>query len=118
GLIVDLVAVLDRERLDLLDLPADERVVVGIAEQPHGEDRVRHRGIDAAEAPGHGEPLLEPRAGRLDRALAERALREALPDLEPVVHGDEEVLPEELAPGERLRHAREPQARLLARVRP
>jgi hypothetical protein len=115
---VELVPGLDGERLDLLDLAEHERVVVRVAEQPHGEDRVRHRGIDAAEPARHREALLEPEARGLDRTPAQRARGEPLPDLEPVVHGDEEVLPEELAPAERLGHAREAQARLLARLGP
>src|SRR2546426_535337 len=94
GLIVELLVRLDRERLDLLDLPEHQRVVVGVAEHAHREDRDRHRRVDPAAAAGHGEPLLEPHARRLDRALAERACGEALPDLEAVVDGDEEVLPE------------------------
>src|SRR5256885_15768844 len=85
---------------------------VGVAEQAHREDRVGHRGVDAAEAAGDGEPLLEPHARRLDRALAERTRGEALPDLEAVVHCDEDVLPEELPPAERLGHAPEAEGRL------
>src|SRR5207247_2520215 len=54
----------------------------------------------------------------LDRTLAERTRGEALPDLEAVVHGDEDVLPEELPPAERLGHAREAEARLLPRLGP
>ena len=38
------------ERLDLLDLARDQRVIVRIAQQPHREDRVHHGGVDAAEA--------------------------------------------------------------------
>jgi hypothetical protein len=38
GLVVELVAALDRERLDLLELSEHQRMVLGIAEQPQGED--------------------------------------------------------------------------------
>jgi hypothetical protein len=99
---VEHVAVLDGERLDLLELPQHERVIVGIAEQPHRQDGIRHRRIDAAEPARHGQTLLEPEARRLDRAAAQGAWREALPDLEAVVDGDEEALPEETAPAEGL----------------
>src|SRR5262249_26102500 len=62
--------------------------------------------------------VLEPEARGLDRAPAQRARREALPDLQAVVDGDEEALPEQTAPAERLGHAREAETRLLARDRP
>src|SRR5256885_6728587 len=62
---------------------------VGVAEQAHREDRVGHRGVDAAEAAGDGEPLLEPHARRLDRTLAERTRGEALPDLRSEEHTSE-----------------------------
>ncbi len=93
-------------------------MVVGQAEQAQGQDRVRHGGIDAAEAPRHRRPLLEPGARGGDGALAERPRGEALPDLQAVVDGDEEGLPEQAAPAEGLRHARKAQARLLARDGP
>src|SRR5439155_1389645 len=57
-LVVERVVRLDPKRLDLLELAEDQRVVVGVADQAHREDRVGHRGVDAAEAAGDGEPLL------------------------------------------------------------
>ncbi len=118
GLAAQLVRVLDDQRFDLLDLPEDQRMVVGVPEGAEREDRVRHRRIDAAEPAGRRQPLVEPAARGFERHLAQRPRREALPDLEPVVDGDEEALPEEAAPAERLRHAREAEARVLARDRP
>ena len=118
GLIVELVAVLDHERLDLLELSHHERMIVRIAEQPQREDRVGHRRVDPAQTARDREPLLEPHARRVDRALAQRARREALPDLEAVVDRDEEALPEEAPPGEGLGHARKAEARSLPRLRP
>ena len=118
GLIVKRVAVLDGQRLDFLELSHHQWMIVRVPEQPHREDRVRHRRVDPAQAARHGEPLLQPHARRLDRALAQGARREAFPDLEAVVHRDEETLPEEPAPAERLGHAPEAQARLLPVLRP
>src|SRR5215470_1158075 len=99
---------LDGERFDLLELADDEGIFVRIAEQAHRQDRVRHRRIDATEPARHQETLFQPEPGRLQGAPAERAGREALPDLEAVIDGDEKALPEEAAPRERLRHARKP----------
>jgi len=83
GLVVEHLAVLDGERLDLLELPQHERVIVGIAEQPHRQDRVRHRRIDAAEPARHGQTLLEPEARRLDRAAAQGACEKRSQILRP-----------------------------------
>src|SRR5512134_310647 len=103
----ELVVALDGERLELLDLPEDQGVVVGIAEQAQGEHRVGYRRVDAAQAARHRQPLLEPQARGLDRSLAERPWREALPDLQTIVDGYEEALPEQTPPRERLGHAGE-----------
>ena len=44
GLIVELVAVLDGERLDLLELAQDQRVVLGIAEHAQGQHELAMAG--------------------------------------------------------------------------
>ena len=118
GLIVDRVLGLHGEGLELLELAPDQRVVVGIAEGPEGEHRIRHGREDPAKPARHGQPLLEPEPRCLDGPLAEGARREPLPDLERVVDGNEEVLPEEPADAEGDRPAGQPQARRLARLGP
>src|SRR2546425_10922704 len=117
-LVGQLFLVLDRERLHFLELADHEGMVVRVPEQSHGENRIRHRRIDAAEAARHHEALLQPEAGRLERAPAERAGRGTPPNLEGIGAGDEEALPQEAAPRERLRHPGKAQAGALARFRP
>ena len=95
GLVVQRRGGLDPERLDFLDLAADQRVIFGIAERLQREDGIGHGGEDAAEAARHREPLLEPPPRRLHRASSKGPGPEALPPLEAIVHADEEVLPEE-----------------------
>src|SRR5437667_9384763 len=93
-------------------------MVVGEAEQTHGEDRVGHGRVDCAETAGEGEALLQPTTGRVHRASTQGTGRKALPDLEPVVDREEEVLPEPSAQGPRLGRPLEAEARLFAGDRP
>ncbi len=67
------VPALDGEGLDLLELTQHQRMVVGIAEQPHGEDGVDHGREDSAEPSGDGQSLFQPLTGGAYRALAQGA---------------------------------------------
>ena len=90
---------LDAERLDLLELPGDQRVVVGVAEEPHRQDpRSPWRGRCRRGRPGTAIRASSQSCAASMARPAPGAGAEALPHLEEAVDADEEVLPRQRAP--------------------